>query len=690
MFIKKLILRTLFIVMSIYINSSAIAKSAADFIIDKVKNNNQLYKAKDGHIAKVLKLYKNGRFTGVDYTKQNKRKSDFPQKKHMEYLAAIASGYLNKNSKYYHDKKLRDIIFNGLLEWCKLDPRDKNWWWRNIGGPKRFLPMIAAMSNEIVRNPKVRKAVGEYYINNWSGKLNPDSNSTQEAQMALVGYAILGSDKDILRIAKLASHSLIKVQTRLGSNKLPQEGIQLDYGFNLHGGSGAQNYWGNYGAVYLSNINWWVSIFNKTKYAFPKEKTAVISNCYLKGVQWVCYNNHMDLMVRGRFSESKSNASGRFLGSLKSFIATNPPYKEKLKKFSERLTTKKQTDSNNLTGSRVFWLHDQLVHRNEKYYISLNYNSKRSVANEFGNNAGANNYYTASGVTTILVDGDEMPLGLIKKWNWRLLPGVTALQDSGKLPIVFWGQKGTNNTDFAGSVTDKKMLVTGFQYSRKGVKANKAWFFFDKGFVALANGISSKEKFEVKTTINQVLDNKKENANFSDNKIFYNKVGYFSPQKMVYSNSNSNSNSNNILWIGFNHGKNPDKSKYEYLVTPAISLEEFAKTDVKKLYTVLANNSTVQAVKFPKGIVQAVFYRRGILKINNYFTISANQGTILMFKMLNKKQAALYYTTPFGYNERKNFLEVFIKFKNINKKLSLPLHGGLAKGYTRAMKINLL
>ncbi len=657
------------------------AKTASDAIVEKLRKNNSMYKAKDDYITKVIKLYKNGRFSGVSYIKKTSQKSDFPQKKHMEYLGALASGFKNPKSKYYKSAKVQKIFFDGLLEWCKVDPRDKNWWWRSIGGPKRFLPMIAAMSDVIKKNKKVNKAIGEYFVHNWNGSLNGDSNSTQIAQMALFGYALLGSDKDVLRVAKLAANNLIKVQTQLQSNNLPKEGIQLDFGFNLHGGSGAQNYWANYGSVYLGNVNWWVNIFHGTKFRFPKQKLAIISNCYLKGVQWVVYNNNLDLMVTGRFSESGRNGS-RFKGPLYGFLKNNPPYKDKLEKFAKRLENKKSSDDNFIEGTRSFWMHDQLVHRKRNYYISLNMSSKRSVANEFGNGAGKNNYYTAAGMTTILVDGNEVPKDLIKKWNWRKLAGTTALQDSGKLPIVFWGQKGNNGTDFSGSVIDYNMGVSGFKYLRKGVSANKAWFFVDKGFVALGNGISSKENSPVLTSINQVQQASADNKSIGENKVFYNKIGYYSPNKITVEEQNG------IGWIGFDHGTKPQNKNYEYFVIPNITKNEFNKLNTKKYYKVIANNSSIQAIQFPKGIVQAVFYKKGSLNISKNLRISVSHPVILMLKMVGKNKAIVYCATPYGYNEKNNIVDITVRLRNKTKKVAITYKSGLARGRSRGAKIS--
>ena len=666
---------------SFLFNLNAQAKSAADIIVQRLRQQNHLRYTKDADIEKILKLYKNGRFKGVSYIKTTTKKSNFPQKKHMEYLAAIASGYLNKKSKFYRKDKIKKIFLNGLFEWCKVDPRDKNWWWRSIGGPKRFLPMVAAMSVDIKKDKKVRKAIGEYFINNWNGKLNADSNSTQMAQMALFGYALLGDDRNVLKVAKIAAGNLIKIQMKLRSDRLPNEGIQCDYGFNLHGGSGAQNYWANYGSVYLGNINWWVSIFNKTKFAFPKKKLAIISNCYLKGCQWVSYNNNLDIMVAGRFSEDARTASSRLLGPLNGFLRNNPPQKKQLEKFVERLKNKKSNENNYLQGTRAFWMHDQLVHRKKKFYISLNMSSKRSVANEFGNGAGQNNYYTGSGMMSILVDGNEMPRNLFKKWNWRKLPGTTVLQDAGKLPLIFWGQKGINGTDFAGSVVNGKNGVSGFKYSRKGVEANKAWFFFDKGCVALGNNIKSDQKHEVLTTINQVLKAKAADKSISDNKILYNKVGYFSPSKILFEEKD------NLAWFGFNHGKKPKAKSYEYLIFPNLNKNEFNSINSNKIYKVIANNNKIQAIKFPKGMFQAVFYKKGTLKVSNSFTITVSSPVILLFKMIAKDQALIYCATPYGYNEKNNVIDIAIKYKNKCKEISLAYKSGLLKGMTRGAKI---
>lgn len=53
---------------------------------------------------------------------------------------------------------------------------------------------------------------------------------------------------------------------------------------------------------------------------------------------------------------------------------------------------------NSLTGNRMFWRFDYMVHRRNNYMTSSRMTSTRTVGNEAGNGDGEFNYYASNGV----------------------------------------------------------------------------------------------------------------------------------------------------------------------------------------------------------------------------------------------------------------------------------------------------
>ncbi|GAL82074.1 hypothetical protein JCM19274_2785 [Algibacter lectus] len=60
-------------------------------------------------------------------------------------------------------------------------------------------------------------------------------------------------------------------------------------------------------------------------------------------------------------------------------------------------------------------------------------------------------------------------------WNWRQIPGTTAVQSTEKLPEIGWDSYNIES-DFVGGLTFKDITVSTMQYKRDGVEANKSYF----------------------------------------------------------------------------------------------------------------------------------------------------------------------------------------------------------------------
>ena len=159
---------------------------------------------------------------------------------------------------------------------------------------------------------------------------------------------------------------------------------------------------------------------------------------------------------------------------------------------------------NSLTGNRMFWRFDYMVHRRNNYMPSSRMTSTRTVGNEAGNGDGEFNYYASNGVNYLFVTGHEYDGNFFKIFNTRQYPGITAEQDNDPLPIPDWCEGGNNGNCFAGGVSDSLYGTCGMILDRRGLQAHKAWFYFDEEFVCLGAGIcNAKGNAEVFTTLNK-------------------------------------------------------------------------------------------------------------------------------------------------------------------------------------------
>ena len=89
-------------------------------------------------------------------------------------------------------------------------------------------------------------------------------------------------------------------------------------------------------------------------------------------------------------------------------------------------------------------------------------------------------------------------------WNWKQLPGVTAMQD--RLRMKPWAKNFENKAAFVGGVSDGETGLAVMQLKRREpIEARKAYFAFDRYIVCLGAGITAESKAPVVTGVEQRL-----------------------------------------------------------------------------------------------------------------------------------------------------------------------------------------
>jgi chondroitin AC lyase len=191
------------------------------------------------------------------------------------------------------------------------------------------------------------------------------------------------------------------------------------------------------------------------------------------------------------------------------------------------------------------------------------------------------------------------------------------------------------------------------------IHAHKAWFYFDKEFVALGAGIASDRPEAVCTTLNQTLlrgdvvaDGQVVSSGHQVLKsvswVLHDGVGYvltpksnltlnIGPQQGSWGDINlgypKSSTSENVLGMWINHGTRPDDAGYEYIVVPAVDERQLSEYANNPPIRTIANSKDVQAVRHEGlGISQAVFYSSGHLTLTKQFGITVDQPCIVQIK----------------------------------------------------------
>jgi chondroitin AC lyase len=337
----------------------------------------------------------------------------------------------------------------------------------------------------------------------------------------------------------------------------------------------------------------------------------------------------------------------------------------------ELLALDKRLDANEeFSGNRYFWNSEDMVHRRPGYYLAVNISSVRSNGPESVSPFSVVNYHFPFGSMMIKTRGDEY-LTARGAINYSALPGITS-DPSAPLPKeeTWMGFHGDNQ--FCGGVSDGDCGVCGFIQRQKEftAAAHKSYFFFDGGLVALGAGISGTN---LETTINQTQwrgpitwgEGSKSNqiaesggtfdeAVHQPAWLYHDGVGYLVLPatdsthlkvtaetrktrwvEICKTNADNPKAAATIVQISLPHDASSDA--YAYAVLPGVKPESLTDTARSLPFTVLANTSQVQAVRFTKeNLIEAVFFAPGSIHCADG-DLSVDRASVVMLRQSDGK-----------------------------------------------------
>ena len=248
------------------------------------------------------------------------------------------------------------------------------------------------------------------------------------------------------------------------------------------------------------------TVLRDTPFAFTPEKITILSNYLLQGENWVTWRGSMDIAACGRqlFPNSPASKAGVIRGTMCAMALADVPHAPDYLAFVTRNTVPVDpTTTNDLVGTRYFWRSDYLVHRRPDAMTSLKMSSTRVIGGETVNSENLSGLHLADGATYFYRSGHEYD-DIFPTWDWRMIPGTTAVQDTASLtwPATADLKKGS---DFVGGVTDGTSACAAMDFHRDDLHAKKAWFFSGDTLVCLGADIASTGPDSVSTTLNQCL-----------------------------------------------------------------------------------------------------------------------------------------------------------------------------------------
>lgn len=574
-----------------------------------------------------------GAFMNINY-----RATDGSPRKHVRNLITMACAFQHPQSAFYHKEELKKAYLNGLRFWVETNNQATNWWYRYIPYPKETSTGVILMSKEIMADKELFDKTIEYLRWSYENAAPAHMTGANAADIIMGAFAasVLTGNDEQMQDFKNRMTELLTIQ--------PVEGIQSDYQFGQHCGNGRQLYFTSYGKEFVNSTLSYLEFCKDTKY--QSQGVELMPKFFVNGVQWIFFSKQHDPNNAGRFISSNQYAAA--IAALAERVNKLAPPEAR---EDTKLAMRRIAGENSLEGNRMFWRFDYMVHRRKDYMTSSRMTSTRTVGNEAGNGDGEFNYYSANGVNYLFVTGKEYDRNFFKNFNNRQYPGITAEQDDAPLPINNWGKDGNNGNSFAGGVSDSLYGACGMVLDRRGVKAHKAWFYFDNEFVCLGTGIETPEgKAEVFSTVNQcnrdgkvqymnngkILTLKEDRIRAKADWIVHGQIGYFN---LLPGTEYQIACDTALFSLNVNHDIRPLNGEYAYLVRPKLPDASAATRYAKNIpVRILANTNHIQAVRHEVlGLTEAIFYQSGELKLDNGDVLSVDAPCALLLKEKEKE-----------------------------------------------------
>jgi len=173
--------------------------------------------------------------------------------------------------------------------------------------------------------------------------------------------------------------------------------------------------------------------------------------------------------------------------------------------FAKRLSTNStNANAGNLTGNRMFYANDYMVHRGRNYVTSVKMYSSRTTNTECTNSQNPFGFHLSDGVVYTYLDGDEYE-DIAAAWDWNLIPGITTDYNATILNCSNTSHSGVES--FVGGVSDNATGVAVMRYTNpltSSLRWQKVWFFLENDIQhVMVSNISSATRAPVYTILDQ-------------------------------------------------------------------------------------------------------------------------------------------------------------------------------------------
>ncbi|MFL9484964.1 polysaccharide lyase 8 family protein [Chitinophagaceae bacterium LWZ2-11] len=588
---------------------------------------------------------------------------------HLSRLQGLAVAYTTVGSSYKNAPSVYTAIIKALRYWYQKDPQSKNWWHNQINAPQQLgeILIVMRLGKQLVPSTledslAQRMKRGDPYKQTGANKL--------DVAIHYLYRAALTKNAGLMDIAVNQAFQPISFTD--------EEGLQYDYSYLQHG---RQLQISSYGAVFISGEYKVAKYVQGTGYALKGEQLNMLSNYYINTYLKTIRGGYIDFNVEGR-GVSRENILNKTKEKerLQQARLIDPAKADEFYAAIARTSGLQSPDYLIKPLHTFFWSSDYTLHVRPQYSFNVRMVSTRTKRTEAGNKENLLGKFMPDGATDIQRSGSEY-YNIMPVWEWDKIPGTTAKDYAQDQPtIVQWGENGS--TDFTGGVSDSVYGTSVYSMNYNDVTAKKSWFFFDKEVVCLGAGIQSSATENITTTINQCWLKGKVTVSAANNKpislsnqtttayskpswVLHDSIGYFfldtsniqiSTQTQSgdwFHINNSFSKkvvSGGVFKMWLNHGVQPSKATYAYVVVPGVASEKEMNTQQINQIKVLKNNEDLQAVKhIGLDMLQVVFYKPGTLA-DGAFSITVDKPCVVLLKNISANNCTIHVADPSQQN----------------------------------------
>ena len=601
----------------------------SDNIVETVREDKS-----DENVRRFLEsMAADGSWSDLDYA--DKRRSSWSPCEHARRVMLMSCAYANPESAYHRDAAMRKAVLSAMDYWFAGKFVCSNWWYNQIGVPRLLGPAF------LIMQPEMSERQQEEAVACMS---NAKIGMTGQNKVWLAGNvlirALLQNDAELFGKAANAIREEVTVSER--------EGIQPDWSFHQHG---AQPQFGNYGLAYAHTLAGWARTLQGTRYALPPGETEILRNLIVEGMSRIVWKGYMDVNACGRQLFQKAQ-QGKALGygeALLDMMQADPARKELYARLYAWNLLGEGEDP--VGGFRAFNRSDLSLFRSREWMGSLKMSSERVIPYEIINSENIQGMNLGDGALMLYRTGGEYD-NLFPVWEWRRIPGVTAVyRDGGHFPTEqgkFKNGSGHSRNALAGSLAgpDGRCGVSAMSVERPELQAKKSWFFCDGYILCLGSGIRS-EADTVYTSLNQCrTDGKfKQRTQRGFQRVEHGGIGYLVPDSLgltarIAPQSGRWSDvakfyldtatvREKVFSLYIDHGQAPRNGSYAYAVVPAPSGTAYKKAGRAQ---VTVCDEKAHAVLHADGTRQIVCFEAGRIRLNDKVVLTVSGPCLLLMQ----------------------------------------------------------